>query len=93
MILFLSKLLYILYKEFVLYQTSYLRQTPLTILALTILYPFTLHLSYIINSADIGCHIHNCCNNHMFYADDLCVTAPSPSGFQALLNICSKFGF
>ena len=41
----------------------------------------------------IGCHIHNCCTNHMFYADALCVVAPSPSGLQALLNICAKFGF
>ena len=30
---------------------------------------------------------------HMFYANDLCVIAPSPSCLQALLNICAKFGF
>ena len=29
----------------------------------------------------------------MFYADDLCVIAPSPSGLQALLNIYAKFDF
>ena len=29
----------------------------------------------------------------MFYADDLRVIAPSPSGLQTLLNICAKFGF
>ena len=29
----------------------------------------------------------------MFYSDDLCVIAPSPSGLQALLNRCSKYGF
>ena len=28
----------------------------------------------------------------MFYADDICVIAPSPSGLQGLLNICAKFG-
>ena len=33
------------------------------------------------------------CANHMFYAEDLCVIAPSPCGLQALLNIYSKYGF
>ena len=50
-------------------------------------------LSNMLNSAGIGCHIHNCCTNHVFYADDVCVIAPSPSGLQDLLNICAKFGF
>ena len=45
-----------------------------------------------LNSAGIGCHIHNCCTNHVFYAYDICVIAPSPSGLQGLLNICAKFG-
>ena len=49
-------------------------------------------LSNMLNSAGIGCHIHNCCINHVFYADDICVIAPSPSGLQGLLNICAKFG-
>ena len=26
----------------------------------------------------------------MFYADDICIIAPSPSGLQGLLNICAK---
>ena len=50
-------------------------------------------LCNMLNSACIGCHIHNCCTNHVFYADDICVIAPSPSGLQGLLNICAKFGF
>lgn len=29
--------------------------------------------------------------NHFLYADDTCVLAPSPSGLQKLLNICSKY--
>ena len=49
-------------------------------------------LSNMLNSAGIGCHIHNYCTNHVFYADDKCVIAPSPSGLQGLLNICAKFG-
>ena len=59
-------------------------------------YLFTVYiddLSNTLNSAGLGCHIHNCCTNHMFYAYDLCVIAPSPSGFLALLNICAKIGF
>ena len=49
-------------------------------------------LSNMQNSAGIGCHIHNYCTNHVFYADDICVIAPSPSGLQGLLNICAMFG-
>ena len=49
-------------------------------------------LSNMLNSYGIGCHIHNCCINHVFYADDICVIAPNPSGLQGLLNICAKFG-
>ena len=49
--------------------------------------------SNILTSACIGCHIHHCCTNHMFYAEDLCVIVLSPSGLQALLNICTKFDF
>ena len=39
-------------------------------------YCFTVHiddLSNVLNSAGIGCHIHNCCTNHVFYAVYLCV--------------------
>ena len=49
-------------------------------------------LSNMLNSAGIGCHIHSCCINHVFYANDICGIAPSPSGLQGLLNICAKFG-
>ena len=44
-------------------------------------------LSNMLNSAGIGCHIHNCCTNPMFYADDLCVIAKSQwsSGFAEYL--------
>ena len=49
-------------------------------------------LSNMLNSAGIGCHIHNCCINNVFYADDIFVMSPSPSGLLGLLNICAKFG-
>ena len=32
-------------------------------------------LSNILNSAGIGCHIHNCCTKYVFYPDDLYVIA------------------
>ena len=48
-------------------------------------------LTNMLNSAGIGCHIHNCIK-HVFYADDICVIARSPSGLQGLLSICAKFG-
>ena len=50
-------------------------------------------LSVTSNTAKVGCHINNCCANHMLYADDLYVIAPSPRGLQSLLDICSKYGF
>ena len=52
---------------------------------------YIVDLSNILNSPGTGCQIHDCCINHVFYADDLCVTAPSSSGLPGLLNICTKF--
>ena len=54
------------------------------------LYLFTVYvgdLSNTLKNAGIGCHINNCCANHVFYVDGLCVIVPSPCGLQALLNI------
>ena len=36
------------------------------------LFIFIDELSNMLNSAGIGCHIHNYCTNHVFYADDMC---------------------
>ena len=47
-------------------------------------------LSNMLNSAGIGCHIHNCCINHVFYADDICVIAPRPSGLQGFAEHMCK---
>ena len=38
-----------------------------------------------------GCHIEGVAFNHIVYADDMCLIAPSPSGLQRLLNICSQY--
>ena len=50
-------------------------------------------ISVTLNNAKVGCHINNCCANHMSYADDLCVIAPSPRGLQSLRVLGSKYGF
>ena len=39
-------------------------------------------LSNMLNNAGIGCHIHNCCTNHVFYADNICVIVPVLVGFR-----------
>ena len=42
--------------------------------------------------SEIGCHIDNQCMNHVMYADDICIMAPSAIALQELLNICHEFG-
>ena len=39
-----------------------------------------------------GCYIGDTCINHVFYADDICLITPSPSGLQRLLDICAMYG-
>ena len=38
-----------------------------------------------------GCSIDNLCMNHVMYADDICLNAPSPAALQGLINICYDF--
>ena len=45
-------------------------------------------LSNVLLKCNYGCFIGNKCINHVFYADDLCLMAPSPSGLQKLIDIC-----
>ena len=49
-------------------------------------------LSYLLLNANIGGHIENICINHIMYADDVCLFAPTPCSLQKLLNICEQFG-
>ena len=39
----------------------------------------------------IGCYIDNLCMNHVMYADDICLMAPSPAAFQELIHIYYDF--
>ena len=34
----------------------------------------------------VGCSIDNLCMNHVMYADDICLMAPSPAALQELIN-------
>ena len=43
-------------------------------------------------SCNAGCYINDMCLNHVMYADDLCLLAPSASAMQSLLDICYDYG-
>ena len=45
---------------------------------------------YLVKS-QIGCQIVNVCVNHIMYADEICLMAPSPAALQKLINICYDF--
>ena len=49
-------------------------------------------LSSLLNKYRTGCYIGNRIVNHLMYADDLVVIAPSGVGLQRLLDVCSEFG-
>ena len=58
-------------------------------------YLFTVYmdeLSSLLNKYRTGCYIGNRIVNHLMYADDLVVIAPSGMGLQRLLDVCSEFG-
>ena len=38
-----------------------------------------------------GCYINEQCMNHVMYADDICLLAPSAMGLQRLLDVCFDF--
>ena len=48
-------------------------------------------LSIRLNNSKCGCIINGMFMNHIMYADDACVLAPSPTALQKLLNICDSF--
>jgi hypothetical protein len=49
-------------------------------------------LSVRLIESKVGCFIDNVCFNHLFYADDLCLLAPSAIALQKLINICNIYG-
>ena len=48
--------------------------------------------------SNVGCHGSNYyyhdgqCMNHLMYADDICLLAPTASAMQQLLDICNDYG-
>jgi len=48
-------------------------------------------LSLILQSKNIGCRLGNMIINHLLFADDAAVFAPSANGLQELLGLCSNF--
>ena len=44
-----------------------------------------------LQSTGIGCHIASTFAAALFYADDMCILAPSVKGLQKLLDICEKY--
>ncbi len=48
-------------------------------------------LSVILNECRIGCNISDVYINHMFYADDSVLLAPSPLALQKMLDICYEY--
>ena len=48
-------------------------------------------LSIILSGANIGCYINGVCFNHLGYADDSVIMAPSPSALQRLLELCNQY--
>jgi len=48
-------------------------------------------LSLCLQSENTGCRLSRLIINHLLFADDAVVFAPSAKGLQRLLDICSKF--
>lgn len=48
-------------------------------------------LSNVLNGSGIGCHLNSLPYNHLLYADDSCLIAPSAAALQKLINMCAKF--
>ena len=48
-------------------------------------------LSVKLNKLSTGCNMNNVSFNHLVYADDTVLLAPSPSALQELLNCCEEY--
>ena len=48
-------------------------------------------LSVALNKSGIGCNVGTCVN-HLFYADDLCLLAPTAMALQQIVSVCYNYG-
>ena len=48
-------------------------------------------LSRTLHSMPFGCYISNMCVNHLVYADDMVLLAPSPRALQGLIDTAAKY--
>ena len=48
-------------------------------------------LSSMLQSLNYGCHLNNTCFNHLIYADDTVLIAPSPGALQKLIHVCNDY--
>ncbi len=48
-------------------------------------------LSCNLNNLNIGCNLNNVSINHLVYADDTVLLAPSPSALQELIKCCELY--
>ena len=48
-------------------------------------------LSTTLNNSGYGCYFNGTLYNHLMYADDTCIIAPSPKGLYELLSLCNEF--
>ena len=48
-------------------------------------------LSVQLSSVNIGCYQNGMCMNHLFYADDAVLLAPTPGSLQELIDICQTY--
>ena len=49
-------------------------------------------LSSNLNGCKVGCYVGKFICNHLMYADDIVLMAPSVKGLQRLINVCEKYG-
>ena len=42
-------------------------------------------------SMPLGCYIHGTCVNHLVYADDMVLLAPSPGALQGLIDTAANY--
>ena len=48
-------------------------------------------LSVCLTQCKAGCHLNETVTNHVMYADDICLMAPSAMALQKMLNFCYEF--